>query len=79
MLFGLADGEACAIADGEGDAAELAAGEPLLSGLGDGEASGDYFMMNYILGPNQGVVGAIRPHYGPANSPVSMASVASPS
>ncbi len=40
--------------------------------VGDGEASGDYFMMNYILGPAQGVTGAIRPHYGPANSPVSM-------
>jgi len=40
--------------------------------VGDGEASGDYFMMNYILGPNQGLVGAIRPHFGPANSPVSL-------
>jgi hypothetical protein len=40
--------------------------------VGDGESSGDYFMMNYILGPNQGLVGAVRPHFGPANSPVSM-------
>ncbi len=40
--------------------------------VGDGEAGGDYFMMNYILGPQQGLVGAIRPHFGPANSPVSM-------
>jgi hypothetical protein len=40
--------------------------------VGDGEAAGDYFMMNYILGPQQGLVGAIRPHYGPANSPVSL-------
>ena len=40
--------------------------------VGDGEAAGDYFMMNYILGPAQGLVGAIRPHYGPANSPVSL-------
>lgn len=40
--------------------------------VGDGEAAGDYFMMNYILGPQQGVVGAIRPHFGPGNSPVSL-------
>src|SRR6185436_3626975 len=40
--------------------------------VGDGEAAGDYFMMNYILGPQQGLVGAIRPHYGPGNSPVSL-------
>lgn len=40
--------------------------------VGDGEAGGDYFMMNYILGPQQGVVGAVRPHFGPGNSPVSL-------
>ncbi len=40
--------------------------------VGDGEASGDYFMMNYILGPAQGLTGAIRPHFGPANTPVSL-------
>jgi hypothetical protein len=40
--------------------------------VGDGEAAGDYFLMNYILGPPQGQVGAVRPHFGPANSPVSM-------
>jgi hypothetical protein len=40
--------------------------------VGDGEAAGDYFMMNYILGPAQGLTGAIRPHFGPANSPVSL-------
>ena len=40
--------------------------------VGDGDAAGDYFQMNYILGPQQGVVGAIRPHFGPANTPVSL-------
>ena len=40
--------------------------------VGDGEAAGDYYMMNYILGPAQGLTGAIRPHFGPGNSPVSM-------
>ncbi len=40
--------------------------------VGDGEAGSDYFMMNYILGPQQGLAGAIRPHFGPGNSPVSM-------
>ncbi len=40
--------------------------------VGDGEAAGDYYMMNYILGPSQGAVGAIRPHFGPGNSPVSL-------
>src|SRR6185436_6720558 len=40
--------------------------------VGDGEAAGDYFMMNYILGPSQGLTGAIRPHFGPNNTPVSM-------
>lgn len=40
--------------------------------VGDGEASGDYFMMNYILGPQQGTVGAVRPHFGPGNTPVSL-------
>jgi len=40
--------------------------------VGDGESSGDYFLMNYINGPQQGLVGAIRPHFGPGNSPVSM-------
>jgi hypothetical protein len=43
--------------------------------VGDGEAGGDYFMMNYILGPAQGTAGGIRPHFGPGNSPVSMDSV----
>src|SRR5438552_16860731 len=28
--------------------------------------------MNYINGPQQGLLGAIRQHFGPANSPVSM-------
>src|SRR6185503_18282235 len=27
---------------------------------------------NYILGPSQGLTGAIRPHFGPNNTPVSM-------
>lgn len=40
--------------------------------VGDGEASGDYFMMNYILGPAQGTTGLIRPHFGPGNNPVSL-------
>jgi hypothetical protein len=40
--------------------------------VGDGEAAGDYFMMNYILGPAQGLVGGVRPHFGPGNSPVSL-------
>jgi hypothetical protein len=40
--------------------------------VGDGEAAGDYFLMNYILGPQQGLTGAIRPHFGPANTPVSL-------
>src|SRR6185503_14190011 len=43
--------------------------------VGDGEAAGDYFMMNYMNGPQQGLTGAIRPHFGPGNSPVSMVSV----
>jgi len=40
--------------------------------VGDGEAAGDYFMMNYILGPPQGLTGAVRPHFGPGNTPVSL-------
>ncbi len=43
--------------------------------VGDGESSGDYYMMNYLLGPPQGLVGAVRPHFGPGNSPVSMDSL----
>ena len=40
--------------------------------VGDGDAASDFFLMNYILGSAQGTVGAIRPHFGPNNSPVSM-------
>jgi hypothetical protein len=40
--------------------------------VGDGESGGDFFMMNYILGPDQGQPGAIRPHYGLGNSPISL-------
>jgi len=40
--------------------------------VGDGDTDNDFFLMNYILGPDQGLVGAIRPHYSFGNSPVSM-------
>ena len=40
--------------------------------VGDGEAAGDFFMMNYILGPAQGTAGGVRPHFGPGNTPVSL-------
>ncbi|MFN0129670.1 MAG: LamG domain-containing protein, partial [Verrucomicrobiales bacterium] len=31
--------------------------------VGDGESGGDFFMMNYLIGPGQGDTGAIRPHF----------------
>ena len=37
--------------------------------VGDGESTGDFFLMDYILGPWQGQTGAIRPHFGYENSP----------
>ncbi len=40
--------------------------------VGDGEAGGDFFMMNYLIGPGQGDTGAVRPHYSFANTPVSL-------
>lgn len=36
--------------------------------VSDGEAGGDFFMMNYLLGPGQGDNGGIRPHYSFANT-----------
>ena len=44
--------------------------------VGDG-VGGDFFLMNYLIGPAQGQVGDIRPHYGFANNPVSTDSNAS--
>ncbi|NIP97724.1 MAG: LamG domain-containing protein, partial [Akkermansiaceae bacterium] len=40
--------------------------------VGDGEAGGDFWMMNYLIGPGQGDTGAIRPHYSVGNSPVAL-------
>jgi hypothetical protein len=40
--------------------------------VGDGEGSGTFFLMNYLLGSGQGTTGDIRPHYSFANSPVSL-------
>ncbi|MCB1096303.1 MAG: LamG domain-containing protein [Verrucomicrobiae bacterium] len=40
--------------------------------VSDGEAAGDFFMMNYLLGPGQGDNGAIRPHFGTGNAPVAL-------
>jgi hypothetical protein len=40
--------------------------------VGDGEAGGDFFLMNYLLGPGQGDNGGIRPHFSFANAPVSL-------
>jgi|GEM_PF-2258215 len=42
------------------------------SALSDGESNGDFFMMNYILGPNQGTPGAVRPHFGTTGNTVSI-------
>ncbi|MEZ5328504.1 MAG: LamG domain-containing protein [Verrucomicrobiales bacterium] len=44
--------------------------------VSDGEAGGDFFMMNYLLGPGQGDSGAIRPHYGTGNAPVALSTAA---
>ncbi len=32
--------------------------------VSDGVSGGDFFMMNYLIGPGQGTNGAIRPHFG---------------
>ena len=40
--------------------------------VGDGEAGGDFFMMNYLIGPGQGDIGAVRPHFSFGNQPVSL-------
>ena len=40
--------------------------------ISDGEGAGDFFMMNYLLGPGQGDDGGIRPHFSVANTPVSL-------
>jgi len=40
--------------------------------VSDGVAGGDFFMMNYLIGPTQGTTGTIRPHYSFANTPVSL-------
>jgi len=40
--------------------------------VGDGFNANDFFLMNYIVGPQQGQVGAIRPHFSFDNTPVSM-------
>ncbi|HXF09673.1 MAG TPA: LamG-like jellyroll fold domain-containing protein, partial [Desulfuromonadaceae bacterium] len=40
--------------------------------VGDGESGDDFFMMNYILGPFQGQIGSIRPHFSGSGSPVSI-------
>lgn len=38
--------------------------------VGDGVGS-NFFLMNYLIGPDQGAIGDVRPHYGFANTPVS--------
>ena len=38
--------------------------------VSDGQAPGDFYMMNYLIGPGQGVSGTVRPHYSPGNAPV---------
>lgn len=40
--------------------------------VSDGEAGGDFFMMNYLIGPGQGDTGAVRPHFSFGNTPVSL-------
>lgn len=40
--------------------------------VSDGQPGGDFFMMNYLIGPGQGDNGAIRPHFSFGNSPVSI-------
>lgn len=40
--------------------------------LSDGESDGDFFFMNYILGPAQGTPGAVRPHFGLTGNAVSI-------
>ena len=32
--------------------------------VSDGVSGGDFFMMNYLIGPGQGTNGAVRPHFG---------------
>ncbi len=44
--------------------------------VGDGESGGDFFMMNYLIGPGQGTTGVVRPHYGTTNAPVSLTGTA---
>ena len=43
--------------------------------VSDGESGGDFFMMNYLLGPGQGDNGGIRSHFSFANAPVSTSQV----
>ena len=45
--------------------------------VSDGESGGDFFMMNYLIGPGQGTVGAVRPHFGVPGT-VSITTNASP-
>ena len=44
--------------------------------VGDGQPGGDFFMMNYLIGPGQGDDGAIRPHFSFGNTPVSITTTA---
>lgn len=39
--------------------------------VGDGGAPGNFYMMNYLIGPGQGTTGTVRQHFGFENSPVS--------
>jgi hypothetical protein len=38
---------------------------------GDGADGDGFFLMNYIIGPGQGVTGDVRPHYSRVNMPLS--------
>jgi hypothetical protein len=40
--------------------------------VGDGESGGDFYFMNYLLGPQQGAAGTVRSHFSFANTPVSL-------
>jgi len=40
--------------------------------VSDGIPSGQFFMMNYLIGPGQGTTGTIRPHYSFGNTPLSL-------
>jgi len=43
---------------------------PLVSD-GDGADGDGFFLMNYLIGPGQGTIGDIRPHYSRVNNPLS--------